>query len=374
MASQVTNYQCPTCTGPLHFDGATGKLACDYCGGSYEVAAIEALFAGKDEAAQKAQEIAESKAATSASGSDWDLSQAGGEWSAEEEANIRAYICPSCSAEIICDVNTAATSCAYCGNPTVVPGRLGGALKPDLVIPFKLDKNAAIAALKNHYKGKIFLPKEFSAQNKIDEIKGIYVPFWLFDGNAGGDVEFNAAQVRSYTTGSYRVTETKHFKLYRSGNAAFEKIPVDASSKMPDGHMDAIEPYDYKEIKPFSTAYLPGFLADKYDVESKDCAPRADSRIETSTVDALAATVTGYSGVVPTTKNIALKRGKVSYALLPVWMLTTKWNGQLYTFAMNGQTGKLVGDLPVSNSRFMMWMFGIAAPISIIMLLFTIFG
>ena len=371
MASQVTNYQCPTCTGPLHFDGTIGKLACDYCGSNYEVAEIEALFAKKDEAAQAAQEKAEAKAATS--DSDWDLSQAGSEWSEEEAANIRAYICPSCSAEIICDVNTAATSCAYCGNPTVVPGRLGGALKPDLVIPFKLDKNAAIAALKEHYKGKVFLPKEFSAQNKLDEIKGVYVPFWLFDSSAKGDIEFNAAQVSTYTSGNYNVTQTKHFKIYRSGNVAFAKIPVDASSKMPDEHMDAIEPYDYREIKPFSTAYLPGFLADKYDLDSKECSTRADVRIENSTVDALAATVTGYSGVSATNKNISLQRGKVSYALLPVWMLTTKWNGKLFTFAMNGQTGKLVGDLPVSNSKFLMWMFGIAAPLSIIMLLLNIF-
>ena len=362
MASQVTNYQCPTCTGPLHFDGASGKLACDYCDGAYEVADIEALYAVKDEAAQEAQARAED------SNVDWDLSQAGSQWSEEEAANIRAYICPSCSAEIICDVNTAATSCAYCGNPTVVPGKLGGALKPDLVIPFKLDKNAAITALKQHYKGKVFLPKEFSDQNKIDEIKGVYVPFWLYDSRARGDVEFNAGQVRTYTSGSYRVTETRHFKLYRSGDVAFEKVPVDASSKMPDAHMDAIEPYDYGELKPFSTAYLPGFLADKYDLDSEECATRADERIENSAVDCLASTINGYSGVAVSGKNISLQRGKAAYALMPVWLLTTKWNGQLFTFAMNGQTGKLVGDLPISKSKFVAWLFGMAVPMSAILL------
>jgi len=363
MASQVTNYQCPSCTGPLHFDGAAGKLLCDYCGNSYDIAEVEALYAKKDEIAKQAQERAESLS------SDWDLTQAGGQWSEAEAENIRAYICPSCSAEIICDANTAATSCAYCGNPTVVPGKLGGALKPDLVIPFKLDKNAAIAALKQHYKGKIFLPKEFSAQNKLDEIKGIYVPFWLFDSHAGGDVEFNAAQVRSYTAGSYNVTETKHFKVYRSGSLAFEKVPVDASSKMADEYMDAIEPYDYSELKPFSTAYLPGFYADKYDLDSKECSSRADTRIENSTVDAFSSTVNGFTGVSLAGKYISMQRGKVSYALLPVWMLTTKWNGKLFTFAMNGQTGKLIGDLPISQGRFMAWLFGIAAPISAVMLL-----
>ena len=370
MAVQVTNYQCPTCTGPLRFDGAAGKLVCDYCDGRYDAAEIEALYADKDKAAQEAQAVQEAKKAqqsktrTEGVEDDWDLAHAGGQWSEAEAAHIRVYTCPSCSAEIICDENTAATSCAYCGNPTVVPGMLGGALKPDLVIPFKLDKDAAIAALKTYYKGKLFLPKEFSTQNALDEIKGVYVPFWLFDCRSSGMAEFSGEKSRTYRSGDYRVTETSHFRLYRSGKVAFEKVPVDASTKMPDEHMDAIEPFDYSEIKPFSTAYLPGFLADKYDQDSKTCATRADTRIEASMIDTLAETVTGYSGVSVNDKHIALQRGKVSYALLPVWMLTTRWKDKPFTFAMNGQTGKLVGNLPVSAKRFLAWMFGIAAPMT----------
>ena len=365
---QVTNYQCPTCTGPLHFDGETGKLLCDYCGSTFETAEIEALYADKDEAAQAAQERAES------STSEWDLSNAGGQWSTEETEDLRAYICPSCSAEIICDSNTAATSCAYCGNPTVVPGKLGGALKPDYVIPFKLDKNAAIAALKSHYKGKLFLPKNFSDQNTLDEIKGIYVPFWLFDCRSSGKVEFSGETTRSYTSGDYNVVETKHYKIYRDGEVEFVRIPVDASSKMPDEHMDAIEPFNYAELTPFSMAYLPGFLADKYDQGSRECSERADTRIESSTVDMLASTATGYSGVSVKNKRVSLRRGKVSYALLPVWMLTTKWNGELFTFAMNGQTGKLVGNLPVSRSKFMTWFLGLAMPAILYALYSYFFG
>ena len=107
------------------------------------------------------------------------------DWGDDADA-MRAYSCPSCGAELICDETTAATSCPYCGNPTVVPGKFAGALKPEYVLPFKLAKEDAVKALKAHYKGKPFLPKAFSAENHVQEIKGVYVPFWMFDGEAEG--------------------------------------------------------------------------------------------------------------------------------------------------------------------------------------------
>ena len=140
--------------------------------------------------------------------------------------------------------------------------------------------------------------------------------------------------------------------MHRAGSLAFEKIPVDASSKMPDDHMDSIEPFDYTQLQPFSTAYLPGYLADKYDVSVDDSRDRADARCRETLAQALRDTVTGYGTCIPEHEDISLRRGKVHYALLPVWMLSTKWNGESFLFAMNGQTGKLVGDLPTDRGRY----------------------
>ena len=165
MPTQVTNYQCPACTGPLHFAGGSGKLECEYCGASYDVAEIEALYAEKEEKAAAARQA------------------------------------PSCGAELICDENTAATSCPYCGNPTVVPGQFSGQLRPDFIIPFKLSKEDAVKALKDHYKGKIFLPKSFTQENHVQEIQGIYVPFWMFDGEAEGDACYEATRSHTYRSG-----------------------------------------------------------------------------------------------------------------------------------------------------------------------------
>ena len=370
MATQITNYQCPACTGPLHFVGSSGRLECDYCGSGFDTAEIEAFYAEKEakaaqkqektEATQETAEAEEQKAATD--GSDWDASGLSEDWGVDA-SSMKAYCCPSCGAELLCDATTAATSCPYCGNPSVIPGQFAGILKPDFVLPFKLSKEDAIKALKKHYLKKPLLPLTFSKANHLEEIKGVYVPFWMYDGEASGSAQFHATTVHKYTSGDYEVTETSHYDVRRAGSIDFEKIPVDASSKMPDDYMDSIEPYDYADLKPFSTAYLPGFLADKYDVRIEDSRERADKRCTGSLIAALQSTVTGYASCNETSRSISLKRGKVHYALLPVWILNTRWEGKDFLFAMNGQTGKLVGNLPVSTKRVVGLFAAIAAPL-----------
>lgn len=375
MPTQVTNYQCPACTGPLHYSAKSGKLACDYCGSSFDVAEIEALYARKEAEAAAAKQAADAKAeaaqaakaeaaeAAAASGG-WDTSDLSRDWGAEVDG-LRVYSCPSCGAELICDQSTAATACPYCGNPAIVPGQFSGALRPDYILPFRLSKDDAVQALRAHYKGKPFLPRSFTSANHIEQIQGVYVPFWLFDGGAEGAASYRASNTNVFETGDYEITETRHYHVVRAGSLAFEKIPVDASSKMPDDHMDSIEPFDYAQLRPFSTAYLPGYLADKYDVTIDDSRDRADMRCRETLAQALRDTVTGYGACVTEREDIALRRGKVHYALLPVWMLSTKWRGQDFLFAMNGQTGKLVGDLPTDRGRFWGMFAAIAAPLTV---------
>lgn len=375
MPTQVTNYQCPACTGPLHYSAKSGKLACDYCGSSFDVAEIEALYARKEAEAAAAKQAADAKAeaaqaakaeaaeAAAASGG-WDTSDLSRDWGAEADG-LRVYSCPSCGAELICDQSTAATACPYCGNPAIVPGQFSGALRPDYILPFRLSKDDAVQALRAHYKGKPFLPRSFTSANHIEQIQGVYVPFWLFDGGAEGAASYRASNTNVFETGDYEITETRHYHVVRAGSLAFEKIPVDASSKMPDDHMDSIEPFDYAQLRPFSTAYLPGYLADKYDVTIDDSRDRADTRCRETLAQALRDTVTGYGACVTEREGIALRRGKVHYALLPVWMLSTKWRGQDFLFAMNGQTGKLVGDLPTDRGRFWGMFAAIAAPLTV---------
>ena len=366
MASQITNYQCPACTGPLQFAGDSGRLECEYCGSSFSVEEIEALYKEKDQAAEEAAaaeaEVEQAEDVNETQG-EYDT---GEYWDVQAEG-LKAYNCPSCGAELITDATTAATSCPYCGNPSIIPGVFSQTIKPDYVLPFKVTKDEAKAALKKYYKGKKLLPKTFADKNHIEEIKGVYVPFWLFDGTADADMSFRGTRVHTHVSGDFQITTTEHYRMRRAGTLSFEKIPVDASSKMPDEYMDAIEPFDFSELKPFSNAYLPGYLADKYDEDVEKCAPRAEERVVNSAVSAVTSTATGFSTCVPESKRVNVRRGKVSYALLPVWMLSTRWNGNSYLFAMNGQSGRFIGDLPVDKGRYWAWFAKIALPVAAVL-------
>jgi len=370
MAVQITNYQCPSCTGPLQYSAATGKLECEYCGSSFEIEEMEQLYADKEERAAAAM------AAAAAEKSSWDDSDLTDEWG-EDAEGMKTYSCPSCGAQLICDESTAATACPYCGNPAVVPGQFTGSLRPDYVIPFKLNKSDAIARLKAHFKGKPFLPGTFLAGHTLEKIQGVYVPFWLYDGSVSGDYLYKATHVAIHRHGDYEVTTTDHFLARRAGSMSFEKVPVDASSKMPDDYMDSIEPFDYSELQPFSTAYLPGFLADKFDVGTDASNARADRRCVQTLEDAIESTLIGYTTRIPVEENIvSIQRGKVHYALLPVWLLNVRWEGKTHLFAVNGQTGRTVGKLPASKGKALSFFASLAVPLSILgaMLAFFIAG
>ena len=345
--AETIQYKCPCCGGRLEFDSGLQKMKCPYCDTTFDVETLE----GYDDALKQ----------DAKDDMHWDAAQQ--PW---DDVQMGVYTCKSCGGELVCDESTAATACPFCGNPIVLTGRLSGDLKPDYVIPFKLDKKAAEAALRNHMKGKRLLPNLFRSENRISEVKGVYVPFWLFDGKAEGNITYEATRTRVYRSGDYEVTETDHFHVYRAGSLSFERIPVDAASKMPDDHMDSIEPYDYSGLKEFSTAYLPGFLADKFDITVEQSRERADGRCENTLSAALRDTVKGYDFCHLNGGDISLKRGKVHYALLPVWILNTRWNDKDFLFAMNGQTGKLAGELPVSNGKFWALFFAIAVPLSVL--------
>ena len=269
----------------------------------------------------------------------------------DENGNLVSYVCESCGGEIVADRTMAASSCPYCGNPVIVMKQLSGMLKPDLVIPFKLDKKEAENRLRNHLKGKALLPSLFKKENRIKEIKGVYVPFWLYDCDAEADIRCRATRLSFWTSGDYEYTATDHFLVSRSGEIGFDNVPVDGSRKMEDALMESIEPFHLEEAVDFQTAYLAGYLADKYDVSSEECAARANERIRTSTVNSFMDTVAGYSSCIPEHTGIRLKQGRITYALLPVWVLNTMYKGEKYTFAMNGQTGKFVGNLPTDKGK-----------------------
>ena len=351
--SDINEYKCPSCGGAIEFDSHSQKMKCPYCDTEFDLETLKKYDEQLSKEAEQKDDI-----------SDWQTDP-GKQWQEGETDGMNVYTCKSCGGEIVSDENTGATSGPYCGNPVILTERFRGALRPDMVIPFKLDKKAAKEAYYKHIKGRPLLPKVFRRENHIDEIKGIYVPFWLFDADVAADARYKATKVRTWSDSDYDYTETSYYSVDRSGNMSFVSVPVDGSSRMPDDLMESIEPYKVADAVEFQTAYLSGYLADKYDVDAQQSTDRARERMKESAQDVLRDTVKGYASVIPENTNVRISGGDAKYALYPVWILNTTWRGKKYIFAMNGQTGRMTGDLPVDNGAYTRWLLGLTAVFSI---------
>ena len=321
---------CPCCGGSLKFEASLQKVKCEYCDTEFEVSDLKEL----NDSANTIEE-----------NTSWDTSS-NDEFNEDDALNL--YLCETCGGEVMCDENTTSTLCPYCGNPVILKGRLTGGLKPNYIIPFKLEKDTAKGNLIKYLKGKVLLPNDFKKLNEVKEVTSLYVPYWLFDASVNGMAKFRTTKVRTWSDSNYRYKETKHYQVIRGGEISFEKLPVDASKKMDDKMMESIEPFNFKEAKDYDNAYIVGYAADKYDVSQDETFERANVRIKEGTVDALRSTIHGYDTVNLTDATINYESNSAYYAYYPVWTLNSEYKEKKYQFAMNGQTGKLTGNLPIS--------------------------
>jgi len=338
----IKEYKCPNCGGAVKFDSSSQKMKCPYCDAEFEINALE----------EHQKQIAE----RSNDNFDWGEKRAEETLNESELDDLISGVCPSCGAELLGDKNTVAMVCPCCGNAQIVSQRLSGFLKPDYLIPFKQDKKAAVEALKKFNKGKRLLPDFFTEDNHINSMQGVYAPFWLFDAEASGRICYKATKEKNRKDSSFSYTETSFYSIVRDGNISFEKIPVDGSEKMDDAYMDAIEPFDYKQLQEFHTSFLAGYVAEKYDVDAEKSKERAAERIKASVESEFARSVSGYNSVEIESSSVNVKGSKQSYALFPVWILNTKYKKENYLFMMNGESGKLVGRLPIDSRKI--WKYG----------------
>ncbi len=333
----VQSYKCPSCGSPLSYNGESQNMHCNSCGNNFSVETLKQL----DDAESLAQ---------ASSKYDWQHYEAR-TYEDNSQIDLSNYTCPSCGAQITGDSTLGSTVCPYCGNSAVIKEQFSGTLRPDCMIPFKTDKKSAIEAFENDFKNAPFLPDEFKNKKRIEEMAGVYVPYWLFDCSCNANITYSAQTVTAWSDSKYNYTKTDYYRLLRSGSIGFSNLPADGSKKADDTYTEAVEPFDYNDAVEFNPAYLSGFLADKYDVSADECSIRANERVKNSTVSAFSRTTDGYSSVIPENTSINFTDSKVRYVLLPVWMLNIKYKGENYHFAINGQTKKVVGSYPIDKSK-----------------------
>lgn len=328
---------CPCCGAPLAYSGASGKLECAACGNSYETEILDAMNAPEDKGG-----IAFDRPAETFGGAD--------------EEQMQAFTCKSCGAELMTEGTTTATECPYCGSPTILPERIAGGVRPEKVIPFVVTKEQAQKQFEDYFKGKRLMPNIFlNSRNRISEMRKLYVPYWLFDCDAAGDVVYDAEKRRVERRGEWEITRTSHYLVRRRGSMSFKNIPVDGSVKLDNKITESLEPYDLSAAVDFQPAVLAGAMADHADVDAEACEGRAVERVESSLASALRETVLGYGTVRERSRHLHAEGGKVTPALMPVWLITTEKDGKTYTFAINGQTGKLTCDVPADAKKSFLW-------------------
>lgn len=341
-------YKCPSCGAAMGFDGDTGTLHCEYCGTKVPVEEMEQTLEKEE----------------------YETLEPEGEAETEE---FKVYHCSSCGAEMLAEKNTTATICSFCGAPGLLEDRLSGERRPESVLPFKVTREEAVEKFRGWTKKGLLSPKDFRSENTIEKITGFYVPYWLYDYDANVALTAHCTRVRTERRGDYRYTHTDHYQVYREVDSDFDRVPQDASEKMADGAMERTEPYDYGQLKSFQMGYLSGYLSDSYDYTSAEMAQRAKERVKRRAFEIARGTIGGYATTTVTNERIHLREKKIEYSLLPVWMLNYRYRGANYQFLVNGQSGKMVGEQPLSKGRAAGWFAGIALGLYLILTLILTF-
>ncbi|MCR5590247.1 MAG: hypothetical protein K6F73_01815 [Lachnospiraceae bacterium] len=338
--NSVKEMSCPACGATMRFDPETGKMICDWCGTTAEIEKEESKEeATAEEAAKPAKDVIE--------GFDFEsLNDQAVDASAEA---VPIYHCKSCGAELIAPPEQISMTCPYCGSNVVLTQKVSGKLRPDGIIPFKIDPKSLPEHMTKYYKDKVLLPRKFFTGGKMDKVSGVYVPFWVFSGNISGELTFSGTTSTSSRSGDYIITETSVYDLERKVSMDFSDVPVDASGKVKDQMMDSIEPFDMSEVVGFDMRYLAGFTSDRFDEAKKSIANRAKKRMFSTAESAARSRILGYDDVKKTGGHLTASVN-AKYILIPAYFFKIDFDGKEYEFAVNGQTGKVAGTLPIDKS------------------------
>ncbi len=271
--------------------------------------------------------------------------------------------CGNCGAPIMTGQYTTADSCIHCGRAIVFDERIEGRFRPNLILPFKINKDMAVEALNNEFKKRTFTPATFLSEKSLNRMRGIYVPFWLYDYQAHYDFRGEGKRVRTWTSGNTEYVETSYYDVIRQMDAGFDKVPVDASIAMNDGEMDLMEPYTYQELEGFDPKYMSGFFGEVFNQGPDVLEERAKIKARSASEELMKQSITGYQSVRPVHNNLNLHRSELNYALMPVWMYQYDYRGETYRFLVNGQTGKVVGQTPVSRAK--VFFYGLTTMVSV---------
>lgn len=350
----IFEQKCPNCGAPMKYNPTLKKLECEFCGTILDIADTT-----KNNKISRKERDA----------------------TLQQIKPLPIYNCISCGAEVLVSEENGALTCPYCQNNIVLTKQFSGTMQPDGIIPFKITPDQISKAVQKFYKDKPLLSKKYFSESRIGKITGVYIPFWVFDCEVSGDGDYTGTRPgETFRQGDYIIKVTEHYRLERNVSMRFENLAIDASEKMKDDLMDSVCPYDMKELKPFDVAYLAGYVADRFDQTSEEMQVRSDQRVlRTADTTTILKTTHSFMGVYPEKNHMQTIIQQARYVLLPMYLFHIEYNGETYEYALNGQTGKVVGRLPEDKNeerKYYMKFFGLGFGICalLIFVLFVVGG
>ncbi len=329
MATHI--YKCPNCDAELTFDPKRGDFACHYCMSRFNREELDSLATNVQAEEKQAREEADTGVAA--------------------DGSLKLYSCPSCGAEIVADATTAATFCFYCHSPVILTGKLAGAFTPDRVIPFKVDKSEVREKLLNWCSKKKFIDKRFFEESQMEKLSGVYFPFWVLSTKLKSRFRAKGTKLRVWLVGDIEYTETSVFNVDRDASLSFDDFTLKALSREDTKLLNGVYPYDMHGAQPFEMAYLSGFYAEKRDLERAQVEGEAHAQLYAAAKELQEEAANDCGTLTETDCSVEAENEDWRYTLLPAWMLTYQYGGETYYFAMNGQTGKIAGRVPMDTSK-----------------------
>lgn len=346
----AVNYKCPACGSSLIYDGIQEELKCSSCGNSFKAEDIKQMTELEQESTNFGEDY-------------WRMHDE--KYSSGYDSKVRSYSCKNCGASLVTDETTVATRCAFCGSPSIIESQFTDDTRPEKLIPFKISAQAAKKIYADYFnKRKFLLPNNFMHGLRVEEVRQMYLPYWIFNSKVNASFDFRATRVSSYRSGNYNITKTSHYFLKRSGSLEFKDLPIDASKIFDNKMSESLEPYNMVQALDYSSEQLAGALANRADVSSDECVERAKERMSATTEAVFKGTTSGYTSVITQNKKIGFNTDSAVPALLPVWVMSLKKGKEFYSFAINGQTGNHTCNFPYSKAKAFSVFLGSTALIS----------
>jgi DNA-directed RNA polymerase subunit RPC12/RpoP len=372
--NSVLTHYCPNCGGALMFDPKSQNFHCEYCNGRFteqEVVDFEAKqnAAKVDGDKQNPTYETENDAVSEENITDSSVSHE----NLENPSEVGLFLCPSCGAELVTEATTASTFCYYCHNPVVLTERLSGQFLPEKVLPFQIEHKEAEEKFLAWVGKKKFVPKEFFNKKQIQNLAGVYFPYWAVDADLTGEMSAEGTNLRVWVAGEVEYTEHSKYAVRRAGDTVFKDLVKNALQKnISDKMVGAVQPFDMSAAIPFKNQYLSGFTTEKRDIEFAEMKANVENEFQQYADNLMESTISGYSSVINVQSRQSITRMDEDYVLLPIWLVTYKeaGNDKLFYYAMNGQTGKVAGVLPIDKGKLWRW----ASFIFICVLIFGIMG